>query len=253
MTTTPVGMRCPDCASQRTRVVSGPPAGIDALSRTEPRATYALIAINVLCFFAELISGAGTASIGGGGPLVRDGAVFGPGVDAGEYWRIITGGFLHAGLFHLAVNMFVLWVLGRLLEPAIGTPRFLAVYFGSLVAGSFGALLLTPDAPTVGASGAVYGLMGATILVARERGVTRLAQEVGIWLVLNIVITFAIPGISIGGHLGGLAAGFLAGLLISEADRGRIPRAVQALGLGLIFVGSVAGAIWAASSASPVF
>jgi membrane associated rhomboid family serine protease len=139
--------------------------------------------------------------------------------------------------------MLVLWILGRLLEPAIGTPKFLGVYFAALLAGSFGALLLTPDSPTVGASGAIYGLMGATIVVARERGVQRIAQEIGIWLVLNIVITFSVSGISIGGHLGGLAAGVICGFAVS-----RLPEQGQWLALSGVAVASVVGSLLSAGA-----
>ena len=134
-----------------------------------------LIAINVAAFVAELAGGAGLGSFSGGGTLVDDGGLYGPAVADGDWWRIVTAGFLHGGLIHIAFNMFVLFILGTLLEPGIGTPRFLGVYFVSLLAGSVGALLLTPHAITVGASGAIFGLMAATFIVARHRGIEQLA------------------------------------------------------------------------------
>jgi len=239
MTSTSVGMRCPDCAGERTKVHTAQSIATGA----EPRATYALIAINVVAFMIEAASGAGSVAFGGTGGLVANLAVYGPGIAVGEWWRIVTGGFLHAGILHLGLNMLVLWILGRLLEPAIGTPKFLGVYFAALLAGSFGALLLTPDSPTVGASGAIYGLMGATIVVARERGVQRIAQEIGIWLVLNIVITFSVSGISIGGHLGGLAAGVICGFAVS-----RLPEQGQWLALSGVAVASVVGSLLSAGA-----
>jgi membrane associated rhomboid family serine protease len=246
MTSTPVGMRCPECAGERTRVRSGV-AGLQA--GNEPWATYVLIALNAIVFLGELASGASATTIGGGSSLIADGAVFGPGIDDGEWYRILTGGFLHAGLLHLGLNMFVLWILGRLLEPAIGTPRFLGIYFVSLLAGSFGALVVDPNVPTVGASGAIYGLMAATIVIARRRGLEQIASEIGLWLVLNLVLTFSISGISIGGHIGGLIGGGLAGMVIAAAETRAGARSgigIEALALLVLAVASVGGALLAA-------
>ena len=180
-------------------------------------ATYALIAINVVVFLAGLVGGGGAASFDGGGSLIRDGGLFGPAIsDGGEWWRIVTSGFLHAGPLHLLLNMFVVYVLGQLLEPAIGTARFVGIYLVSLLGGSLGALILDPDTITVGASGAVYGLMAAAIVIARQRGIDQVASQIGFWLVLNLAFTFSVPNISIGGHLGGLAAGAIAAFVISR-------------------------------------
>ena len=137
----------------------------------------------------------------------------------------LTGAFLHASLIHIGFNMYILFILGRILEPGIGTPRFLAIYFASLFAGSLGAILLSGLLEiTVGASGAVFGVFGATFLIARERGHDQLANEVGILLLFNLALTFVISNISIGGHLGGLAGGLLCGLLIIAGDRGMLGR-----------------------------
>ena len=103
--------------------------------------------------------------------------------------------------------MLALWILGSLLEPALGHVRFGLIYFVSLLCGSFGALLLSPDSLTVGASGAVFGLMGAAAVVARNRGLNLMESGLGIWIGLNLLITFTIPNISIGGHIGGLIGG----------------------------------------------
>jgi membrane associated rhomboid family serine protease len=251
MTSTPVGMRCPECARDRTRVRFG--AG--ALSGSEPYATYVLIGINVAVFLAELVSGAGATTIGTGDTLITKGGLLGSSIaDQGEWYRIVSAGFLHAGLFHIGLNMFVLYILGRILEPAIGTPRFVALYGVSLLAGSCGALLLTPDQLTVGASGAIYGVMGATIVIARGRGLENIAGEIGIWLVLNLVLSFSLNGISIGGHIGGLIGGTLCALLISWAERRRAPNAaaIEALGMLAIAAASVAGSFWAAGQSSGV-
>jgi len=238
MTVTPVGMRCPECARERTKVSRISPG----LRAGAAPATYALIAINVIAFIAEI--GGGATFTSGGGSIYFDGALNGPKVADGEWYRIVTAGFLHAGIFHIAFNMFALYILGSLLEPGIGTPRFLAVYFVSLLAGSFGALLLSPDAFTVGASGAVFGLMSAAFIIARHRGVEQLAGQIGFYILINIFFTIGVRGISIGGHFGGLIAGALCGFLIVFAERrARRPVELEVLGMAALAAISVAGAL----------
>lgn len=216
MTPTPVGMRCPECARQKTRVTRG--VGEASLFSHAP-ATVVLIALNVAVFFAEIATGGGGFETLGSSLLPEFG-LFGPSVAEGEWYRLLTCGFLHAGLWHIFGNMLLLYFLGRILEPGIGTPRFVAIYFVSLFAGSLGALLTTPDALSFGASGAVFGVLSATFVIARGRGVDALASAVGIVLLLNLALSFGVPGISIGAHLGGLVAGFLCALLILAGERG---------------------------------
>jgi membrane associated rhomboid family serine protease len=238
----PVGMRCPECAGERTRARALP-----VRRSSTPYATYSLIALNVIVFIAELGGGGGAGSLEGGGNLIADGGLLGPAVaNQGEWYRIISSGFLHAGPLHLFLNMFVLYILGTILEEGIGTVRMLGVYFVSLLAGSFGALLLDPNQLTVGASGAVYGIMAATFLVARWRGVEQLASQIGLWVVLNLAFTFAVPGISIGGHLGGLAGGAAAAFVIIAGERRGGAAVPEVLGLLVIAAVSVGGALWAA-------
>jgi membrane associated rhomboid family serine protease len=243
MTPTPVGMRCPECSKQRTQVRT-----IQNI-HGEPRATYVLIGICVLLWLGEFASGgAGSAvyldfsivsvDIGSSGDVV--------GVAAGEYWRLVTGAFLHdpRSPIHLFFNMYILYWLGTMLEPVLGTARFLALYFASLLAGSFGALLLShPAANTVGASGAVFGLMAAAFVMQRARGIDPMRSGIGAVLLLNLGITFVLPGISIGGHLGGLVGGGLAAL------------AMDRLGLmkrGVLLPVAVCAAIGAVSVAAAV-
>jgi membrane associated rhomboid family serine protease len=238
MTVTPVGMRCPDCARQRTRVSRGVPG----MRVGAAPATYALIAINVVVFVVELAGGGGGFSASG--KLIRDAALNGPAVSGGDWWRIITAGFLHANLVHIAFNMFALYVLGTLLEPGIGTPRFLGVYFVSLLAGSFGALLLSPNELTVGASGAIFGLLSAAFVIARHRGIEQLASQLAFFVVINLVFTFSVAHISVGGHLGGLVGGALCALLIVYSERRtRRPVALEVLGMLALGVISLAGAL----------
>lgn len=240
MTSTPVGMRCPECAGQRTQVRRGPAA---IAPTATPVVTYVLIGLNVIAFMVTLAGGA--AAVDGGGSVIRDYGLAGPPVDNGDVYRLVTGGFLHAGLIHLGLNMLVLYFLGRLLEPAIGGARFLAIYLASLLAGSFGALLLDPDQITVGASGAIFGLLAAAFVIARRRGMEALAGEIGMLLAINLLITFTIPNISIGGHIGGLVGGALAALALSEGERrrGGPGLAIEGVGIAVVAVASVIGSL----------
>jgi membrane associated rhomboid family serine protease len=235
MTSTSVGMRCPECSRQRTKV-----KGVGSV--TEPVLTYVLIGINVAVALGGFMSGA--SATGGNGigasSLLADGSVSRFTVDEGDFWRIVTAGFLHSGFLHLLFNMFGLYILGTMLEPAVGRLRFGVIYFVSLLCGSFGALLLEPDAATVGASGAVFGLLGAAIVLSRSRGIDPMANGLMFWLGINVLLSFR-PGISLGGHLGGLAGGVLVALLLfALGERGRLPeRAALAAAAG---VGLLAGA-----------
>ena len=244
MTSTPVGMRCPECASQTTKVRVG--RGAFAPDATKMPATIALIAINVIVFIAEVAAG-GAGQFSNGGKLIDDAGLRGPDIANGDWWRIITGGFLHAGFLHLLLNMYVLWIAGSILEPGIGTPRFLGIYFVSLIAGSLGALIVDPNTLTVGASGAIFGLMAGVIVVARGRGVEQLASQFGLFVVLNLVLTFSIPGISVGGHIGGLIGGAVAALLVIFVERRmrgqRAGFALELAGIALMIVATFAGAL----------
>jgi membrane associated rhomboid family serine protease len=179
------------------------------------------VGVNVLVFVVEMSQGIAVRGIGGSS-IVRDGAVAASPVADGEWWRLLTAGFIHAGIGHIAFNMLALWWLGGALERYIGTWRMLAVYFPALLWGSAGALILSPDTLTVGASGGVFGLMAALLVIERQRGVALLGSSIGVVLLLNLGITFLIPGISVGGHLGGLAGGAAAAFVLSGLGRGHI-------------------------------
>jgi membrane associated rhomboid family serine protease len=243
MTSTPVGMRCPECARQTTKVRVG--AGAFSPTAGKMPATIALIAINVIVFVIEL-AGGGTGSFSGGGNVINDAGLHGPDVADGDWWRVISGGFLHAGLLHLLLNMYVLYVAGSILEPGIGTPRFLGIYFVALIAGSLGALIVDPNALTVGASGAIFGLMAAVVVIARGRGMEQIASQFGLFIVLNLVLTFSISGISVGGHIGGLIGGFVAAALVLFVERqmsGRAGFGLELAGVVLIIAATFAGAL----------
>ena len=199
MTSTPVGMRCPECAGEKTRVVNP----IGAPGRSDAPATYAIIGACVLAFIAE-IAGGGSIS-GGGGTATTEGGLFAYAVDAqgqtlgvagGQPYRLVTSAFLHAGLLHLGLNMFALYILGTLLEPAIGTVRFVGIYAVSVLGGSFLVMVMDPNQLTVGASGGIFGLMAAAFLIARHRGLDELASQIGFFVIINLVFTFSISAIS---------------------------------------------------------
>ena len=245
MTTTPVGMRCPECARQKTKVRTA------ATLTKAPELTYALIAVNVAVFLAMASTGGGISTTSG--TLYLKGVLYAPYVADGEWYRIITSGFMHAGLWHIALNMYSLYFLGMLLEPSIGKLRFGLIYAVSLVGGSLGALLLSPNSGTLGASGAIFGLLGATILAMRARGIDPMRSGLGVVLLLNLAITF-LPGIniSIGGHLGGLIAGGLLGYLMFEvAERRRVPGNVIYAVSGAMFVVLAVVAVVIAQAAPP--
>jgi membrane associated rhomboid family serine protease len=239
MTPTTVGMRCPECARQKTRVVRRGYAGGD------PILTYTLIGVNVLAYIGTVVSGSSaTGSVGGTKSLLYDAALNGPLVAHGDWWRVITSGFMHYGLLHLLFNMYALYILGTMLEPAIGRIRFALIYFISLIAGAVGALIVTPDAFTAGASGAIFGLLGAAVVIMRNRGVNPLESGIVVWLGLNLLITFTISNISIGGHIGGLIGGTIAAsLLVELEDRFRMPRWAPELIGGVLAVATYALAI----------
>jgi membrane associated rhomboid family serine protease len=234
MTATPVGMRCPECSRQRTQVRTMRNAF------AEPTATYVLIGINVLLFIGAT---AGGSSFAGrpGGTVAADLGLFGPAVADGDWWRLVTSGFMHAGVIHILFNMYILYWLGTMLEPALGHVRFVALYFTSLLCGSFGVLLLSPDSLTVGASGAVFGLMGAAFVLQRLRGVDPMASGIGPLILLNLAITFVIPGISIGGHLGGLIGGAATAYAMDQVSRRRAGVALPVLASAAVAVLAVAG------------
>ncbi|MEA2390741.1 MAG: hypothetical protein QOK31_850 [Solirubrobacteraceae bacterium] len=229
MTTTSVGMRCPECARERTKVKT-----IASVGGGDSIATYVIVALNVLVYLGS----------GSGGTAYRQGALFGPSIaDGHEYWRLVTSGFLHSGLLHLAFNMYFIYVLGQILEPALGRARFIGVYVASLLMGSFGALLFTPDAPTVGASGAAFGLLGCALVVARARRIDIMSSGLGATLLINLAFSVSLRHISIGGHLGGLLGGLVAGWLVVELGERRGQRLLPLAGCAAVGVAGVVGAI----------
>lgn len=260
MTPAPVGLRCPEHAGNR----RGPRVGGRQLvlpqtriGGTEALVTKALIAVNVGIYLITAVQGQGLNAPGGklfetfalfGGPtqFVVGGPVYG-GVAGGDWWRLITAAFLHASIIHIGFNMLALWWIGAPVENYLGRTRYLGLYFVSGLAGSAGALVATPHAVTVGASGAIFGILGA-MLILEWQATGSLAGQAMTLIVINLVFSFAFPGISWGGHVGGLAGGILATLAFARWGRGHA--AYGRLGLGgvtglvLIAAASVAVAYW---------
>jgi membrane associated rhomboid family serine protease len=255
MTPTSVGMRCPECAGQTTKVRRASGSGIDrtfALPPTlrDPRTwpvTYILIAVNAVVFLWEVAGGLG---LGGGINPYKipypyfHGVLYGPYVHSlHQYYRLVTSGFLHESIIHIGFNMLVLWSVGRFLEPAIGKLYFTVVYFTALLAGSFGALLFTPRAGTLGASGAIFGIMGALMVVARARRIPNWQSWLLPTVVLNFAFTLSVPGVSIGGHVGGFIAGLATGWLVAEYGEKRDRKSIVLVGCLVIAILCVVGSI----------
>ena len=249
MTATPVGMRCPDCSRQKTQVRTL--RNIYA----QPTVTYVLIAINVLLYLGTIFSG------GRGGPVYEDFALIAVGaseegsllgVSQGDFWRLLTGGFLHSvSPIHILLNMYALYWLGTMLEPVTGNRGFLALYLASLFAGSLGALAFSdPNQATVGASGAVFGLMAAAFIFQRARGVDPWRSGLGPIILINLAFPFFAPGlnISIGGHVGGLIGGGIAAFAMDRLTAQRRGELLPILACVAVAAISIAGALAVASS-----
>jgi membrane associated rhomboid family serine protease len=241
MTTTPVGMRCPECSKQRTKVMH-----MRDMANI-PRVTYALIVMNVIAFLTEQGQ---LSPFGSGiyGRVIDEGVLYRAAISEGhQYWRLLSSAFLHENLIHIGFNMYLLYMLGLMLEPAIGSVRFAAIYATSLLAGSFGVVFAT-NAPSLGASGAVFGLMGAAVVELRARNLSVMQSGIGGLIIINLILSFSLANISVGAHIGGLIGGGLAGLAIRTADARRMP-ALGLIACVLLSVAAVFGAI-AVSSAT---
>ncbi len=244
----PVGIRCPDHASVR----KGPTTKLKpptvrrapglALATGESPVTYAIIAMNVVIYLITVAQGHAGLNNPGGTPyrgLYLHWLLYGPLVAHGGWYRLVTSMFLHGFLVHIAFNMLALWFIGRPVEQYLGTARYIGLYFVSGLAGSAGALLQSPNVPTVGASGAIFGILGSMLIL--EWQITgRFAGQAFTWILINFVIDFYYRGsISWGGHLGGLIGGILITLAYGHWRGGRAQYGQLGLGgvIGLVAVG----------------
>lgn len=253
MTYGPVGIRCPDHAGVGGKAAAPRRAArstIRTFSTGGPIVTQTLIAINVGVFLLQLFLGAELMQTSSGwiyenGVLVdqavnSSGEVVG--VGEGEWWRLLTATFLHGNIIHLGMNMLVLWIIGPPLEEYFGHARYLLVYVVSGLAGSAGALILSSGRPTVGASGAIFGIMGAALVLEARRIWVFGGQALGL-VVINLAFTFAIPGISIGGHIGGLVGGGLCALAFSSLRRSPALATFSMAAVGVLSVGLAAAQV----------
>ena len=233
-----VGSHCLDCAK-----AARPDLATRARfwnARQPAMVTMVLITINLLVFVYVTIRdpqslagsrvtighaqlGLNEFALGDGFPPINfNGNVYSS--DGGDWYRLVTSGFLHFGVIHIAFNMYLLYMLGQMLEPAIGRVKFVLVYLAALLGGSAGSLLLDADGAFAGgASGAVFGLMGLAFVGYYLQGANPLNTSIGTLLMLNLFITFAFPRISVGGHLGGAAAGAICAFAVMAPRWRNVP------------------------------
>jgi membrane associated rhomboid family serine protease len=238
-----VGIKCPECAGQPT----GPKRAATrvraaASEGTGFSVTNALIVTNLAVYLVQA-SGGGTFT-NPAGEIFQKGYLRAYEVGAGEWWRLITYGFLHGSPIHILFNMLMLWWFGRALEALLGRGRFLAVYFLSILAGAAGALLLSPTNPTIGASGAVFGILGAGLVLERNR-INVFGGSALFVVIFNLAFSFTVSYISIGSHIGGLIGGALTVLVLSRFGKGHAVygRFDLASAAGLLAIGVVSVAI----------
>lgn len=271
-----VGFQCPDCVAQgakETRTGVGRFGG--ARSGDPRRTTLALIAVNVAVFVAALTTGGFSSWIASrlmltpvgrcfsddrsgwyptadGAACERiPGAEWAPGFVDGAWWQAITYGFMHVDVLHIAFNCLALWVLGPALEQVFGRTRFLAIYFVSILAG--GATILWfagAYTPTLGASGGVFGLLGAMLVLTWKVGGD--LRGLGALLAINVVITLLVPNISWQGHLGGFVGGLAVALVLVTAPRGGKRQLAQWGGVAVLVALCVLSLVLRATVWSPV-
>ena len=250
-----VGSHCLDCAK-----ASRPDVQTRARywnARQHTLVTYVIMAVNLAVFGYTTVSDPG--SLGGGGGITE--AQFDLGLNEffltggrHEWYRLVTAGFLHFGVIHLAFNMLMLYQLGQLLERPLGRAKFALLYAASLLGGSFGVLILSDQQSGIhgGASGAVFGLFGAFVFVQLSRGQNPMQGGIGSTIAINLAFTFLIPGISRGAHVGGLLVGALCGWILIGSNRLEArSRAGQAtartVAVAALSLAMMAAAVWVAN------
>lgn len=224
MRSAPVGHQCVDC-------VEAGAVKVKIRKPAAPVVTYVLIALNVVMFVLQKSSD----------DVYRELVTWTPGIANGEFYRLLTGAFLHSGIPHLLLNMWALYVIGPALESFLGRVRFIAVYVLSALGGGVLVYLLTPiDVPTLGASGAIFGLFGATLALSRLLNLD-MRWVIGL-IALNLVFTFSVPQISWQGHIGGLLTGAAVGAAFAYAPNER--RNLVQAGSAVAVVVVLAGLVW---------
>jgi membrane associated rhomboid family serine protease len=257
-----VGFQCPSCVAEGARSTRSGRTAYGGLRTSNPGLTsIVLIATNVAVWLSIVATGwrdsgliyrlalvptgtcASEASPGSHYPLSTEqlcatatnppgDGTWVPGVSDGAFWQLVTNGFAHVELWHIGFNMLALWFLGPQLEAVFGRARFIALYAVSLLSGSALVYWLADDqSATLGASGAIFGLIGALLVVAHKVGGD--VRGLLVWLGLNVVLTVAVPHVSWQGHLGGFVGGFLAAVVLVHAPRAR-RTTLQVAGLSVL-------------------
>jgi membrane associated rhomboid family serine protease len=246
-----VGSHCLDCARAARPDVKTRAVFWNA--RQPTLVTTVIIAINVLAFVATVLNDG--KAIGG---RATEGhynyGLFGPSIGyLDEYYRIVTSGFMHFGIIHIGFNMYLLYMLGQMLEPTLGRVKFALVYLAGLLGGSAGALLLSPNSLSAGASGAVFGLMALAFVGYYLNGMNPMNTSIGSLLVLNLFITFVVSNVSIGGHLGGAVAGGLCAFTVMAPRHKKVPTWASYAGPIVICVIAVVICVVAADNSVPAY
>jgi membrane associated rhomboid family serine protease len=239
----PVGYQCPECVKEARRV--GPRGRVKLVLGRPGSLTTILLVANIAIFVIELATGAVTMSFGGSdAKLVDLGAMYGLYVaEHHQYWRLITVMFLHANLIHILFNMYALYLFGYLIENTLGTLRFAAIYFvGGFMASVASFLFVNPRVVGVGASGAIFALLGAWVAFNYRRRTTAMGEAnlrgAIILIVLNLFLGFTIPNIDNSAHIGGLVAGVAAGFIAEGWGPRSVRRWTQIGGfLALVLIG----------------
>jgi membrane associated rhomboid family serine protease len=244
MTPAPVGHHCPECVAEGRRATRR----LGPILRRPRSATVVILAINLIVFAVEVVLGGSTSLQ----VLVDMGAMVPILVAQGEYWRLVTAMFLHVGILHLAFNSFGLYLFGSLIEGVLGAARFIAIYLITGVCASAASFAFSPPGTAAaGASGAVFGLLGAWLAFNLRRRSLSLAQaniQGALMLIgINLALGFLLPGIDNIAHLGGLAAGLGAGFAAEGAGRSETSRLVtQVAGFAALMVVAAALTAWRA-------
>jgi len=241
-----VGVHCPECTSKTKQKVYTR----NTLPGSSGIATQVLIGLNLAVFLLQFVLFDATISDDGrtAQELADNGFFIS---EEGEWWRVFTSGFGHFGIFHLGMNMYSLHILGPIIERRLGPIRFTLAYMAALVGGSFGALLLDPLAFTMGASGAIFGLLGLLVMMFRSQGISIAQSGLGPVLLLNLFISLS-GFVSLGGHAGGFIVGIILGVVYFGADARSAPlfgrdQVKPDIATAVCIVVLFLGCLWAAS------
>lgn len=248
LTQASVGSLCPDCRRE------GRPDARTRMrwwnARQPALLTYVLIGLNVAIYiWTEIANQTPIAGPGTWGRGTWDLALAKPFLEYDDQWfRLVSAGFLHFSVLHIGMNMLLLFQLGQMLEPAMGRIRFGMLYFAAMLAGSAGALIVSPNSLSGGASGAVFGLMAAAVVALHQRGINPFQTGLGATFAINILLTFTISNISIGGHLGGAIGGAICAVAMLAPGHMKVPKwatyvtpvavAVAAVAVAVVTVGA---------------